>query len=162
MPNWCLNKLTLTHKEPDMITKAVEAMCRGDFLNTFVPIAEDSTVVESSSTWGTKWDVGGDPDMVDDNYELNDTEVSFTFESAWTPPIKAYAKLEELGFEVLAYYWEPGNCFCGEYSDGNDDYYEIDGNSAWVAENIPSSIEEEFDMIEQMEMYEAEEDEEEE
>lgn len=154
MPNWCQNNLTLTHKDPDMITRAVEGIVRGDFLNTFVPLQDGSSVETSTKMWGTKWDVGGDPDMVDDEYELGDKEVSFNFQSAWTPPIAAYRKLEELGFEVLAYYWESGNCFCGEYSNGNDDYYEIDGDSAWVEANIPSSIEEEFDIVNTMSMWE--------
>ena len=157
MPNWCHNNLTLSHKDPDMITKAVEAMVSGDFLNTFVPIPEDSSVEVARQIWGTKWDVGGDPDMVDDRYELGDPEASFVFQSAWTPPIAAYKKFEELGFGVLAYYWESGNCFCGVYSDGDDEYYKIEGDSAWVKANIPSSIEEEFDIINIMAMWEEDE-----
>lgn len=159
MPNFCSNTLTLEHKDPDMITRAVEAMVRGDFLNTFVPIPDDAEqfVNNASAAWGTKWDVGGDPDNVEDDYELGDLEVTFNFQSAWSPPIEAYRKLEEQGFAVLAYYWEPGNSFCGEYSNGNNDYYDIDGDSAWVEENIPESIEEEFDIVNTMAMWEEDE-----
>lgn len=155
MPNWCSNKLTLTHEDPKMITRAVEAFICERLLSEFAPLSND-TVDEARSGWGTKWDVGGTADDIIEGGDLGDTEVTFMFDSAWAPPVNAYAKFEEQGFEVIAYYWEPGQQFCGEYTDGVNSYFEIEGDSNWVRENIPECIIDEFDMVEQMEYYEVE------
>ena len=37
MPNWCNNILTISHPDPAMMEKAVEAWNKGEFLQTFVP-----------------------------------------------------------------------------------------------------------------------------
>lgn len=154
MPNWCSNKLTLTHKDPAMITRAVEGFICERLLDEFVPLSS-KTVDDANRSWGTKWDVGGPPEDVEGG-DLGDHEVTFIFDSAWSPPVDAYSKFEEQGFEVIAYYWEPGNAFCGEYIGGVNYYYNIEGDSKWVRENIPESIINEFDMVEQMEYYEVE------
>ena len=63
-----------------------------------------------------------------------------SFQSAWSPPVEAYRKMEELGFGISATYYESGCAFCGSYEEGCEDTYGIDGNSDWVKENIPSWI----------------------
>lgn len=40
MPNWCVNKLTLTHSDRKMITRAVNAARNDALLNEFVPVPE--------------------------------------------------------------------------------------------------------------------------
>ena len=77
------------------------------------------------------------------------------------PPIAAYEKLVGLGFEVEAMYYEPGVSFCGEWNNGEDLYYQIEGNSEWVRENIPEHIDEAFGISEGMEAWEEEEENEE-
>ena len=69
-----------------------------------------------------------------------------SFDSAWAPPINAYIALEQLGFQVRAYYYEPGMQFCGIYGDGYDDYYELGSyeNSTVVAESIPEVLDDMF------------------
>lgn len=58
--------------------------------------------------WGTKWDIGS---------YLFEAEglLNFTFDSAWSPPIKAFDKVAadypELEFELR--YYEMGSCFAG-------------------------------------------------
>mgnify|MGYP003339928972 CR=1 FL=1 len=66
--------------------------------------------------WGTKWDI-----ELDDKYVSQDGKmVQITFNSAWSPPIEAYEKLKELGFEIYALYFEPGMSFAGVWDDGED------------------------------------------
>lgn len=58
---------------------------------------------------------------------------------------------------VDACYYEPGMGFCGRWtSDSGDDYYNIEGDSDWVVENIPPYINEMFDISGNMEMWEDE------
>jgi hypothetical protein len=160
MPNWCQNNLTLTHDEPAMIKKALEAFQQGNFFNELVPRPaeeEDNWYNWNIDNWGTKWDVGRDGDVGD----VNDTMISLNFDSAWSPPIAGYEKLEELGFTVEGYYYESGCAFCGLYACGVDDCYGIDGDSDWVVENIPSEIDEMFAISENMDMWEQDQAEEE-
>jgi hypothetical protein len=50
------------------------------------------------SEWGTKWDIGRDSAYGDEAEIENGECLKIFFDSAWSPPIKAYEKLEELGF----------------------------------------------------------------
>ena len=108
------------------------------------------------ANWGTKWDItssgNGDPAVGDDGL----TE-QFSFDSAWSPPLEFYKKMEEMGFTVDAFYYEPGCAFCGRYSEGVDDYHDIRGNSDWVEKNIPEAIVEMFAISDNMSMWEQEE-----
>ena len=87
---------------------------------------------------------------------VNENELTTTFSSAWAPPTGAYAKLQDLGFEVVAYYYEPGMCFAGIYDENGDDFYNIDGSSESVRENIPQVLDEMFNISENMAEYEDE------
>ena len=174
MPNWCSNSLSLSHTDPAMIKKASDALKAGDFLKTFFPIPEElqNTVspapdgavsVNYNGTeytdwymfcvneWGTKWDVEsyGEPDITDDGLTLN-----CGFDSAWSPPVQAYRKLEEQGFQVEALYYEPSMGFCGEYIDGSEETYELSGNADDVDAEIPAHINEAFAIAENMRMWE--------
>lgn len=103
--------------------------------------------------WGTKWDItadgNGEPALSEDG-----RSVQFSFDSAWSPPLGAYEKLEELGFRVEAFYYEPGCAFCGRYADGVDDYYELRGTSDEVEKQIPQELDEMFAIVENMAMWE--------
>ena len=104
------------------------------------------------SEWGTKWDVHGEgrPAVME-----GDTLI-LSFDSAWSPPIDAYKKLEEMGFEVWATYYESGMMYCGAWGKGLDEYIDITGNSDWVVENVPKYIDEEFCISEDMANWEEE------
>lgn len=108
------------------------------------------------ANWGTKWDItsdgNGEPAVGDDGLS-----VQFSFDSAWSPPVGFYGKMEELGFTVDAFYYEGGMGFCGRYSEGDDDYHEIKGNSDWVDANIPQEINDMFAISENMSTWEEEE-----
>jgi hypothetical protein len=182
MPNWCDNSLTLTHDDPAMIKRAVRAFENSTFLNEFIPCPKELSDTTSGSygdkeeqamlmakqesnvknygystwydfaigEWGTKWDVGcGDINKIDKN------NVKFYFQSAWSPPVEAYRKLEEIGFEVNAFYYEPGVNFAGQYYDGEDDCYDLSSmDSEQVKEELPEEIDEEFNISEQMKEWE--------
>ena len=184
MPNWCNNTLTLEHEDPAMIARAKAAFLDGRLLAEFIPVPEDLQIVAGSvgdpveqakliedtnrnlevhgygnwydfcvNEWGTKWDVGGDDGVLNDF----DGGIIVSFDSAWAPPTTAYAKLEELGFKILAMYYEPGMAFAGVYEDGMDDYYEYGGlDSAGIAEQLPVELDEAFGISESAAEWEAE------
>ena len=110
----------------------------------------------SVANWGTKWDIGrdGSPTML--IKDIKNKAVTFSFDSAWCPPIGAYEKLVDMGFSITAYYFEGGMGFCGIWENGSDDYYSIEGNSDWVLNNIPPSINQHFAISENMAEWEAE------
>lgn len=186
MPNWCNNSLILTHENPEMIARAVAAARAGKLCETFVPCPQDlhdavsvcgsySNPVQqaeleqtraaniekygyptwyewSINNWGTKWDPEIHSVTRDDA-----NNVRMTFDSAWCPPIEFYQKLEEQGFIVEAYWFEPGMNFCGKWEDGCEDNYQIEGNSEWVENNIPRDIDEQMAISESMALWEDEE-----
>ena len=188
MPNWCNNNLTLEHDDPDMIRRAHEAIERGELLNEFIPVPEDLQIVAGRvgdgdeqkelerktaenvekygygnwydycvGEWGTKWDIGeqGCSDVHPDGKMMH-----ASFDSAWSPPINAYEKLEQRGFRDNAMFYEPGMAFAGSYADGNCDDFEISGMSADDIERDYPELDEAFGISECMREYEAENEEE--
>jgi len=182
MPNWCMNTLTLEHEDPAMIARAKAAFAESKFLHEFVPVPlcltetmsgshsdpEMQAALEKSqqdnlnaynyktwydfcvAEWGTKWDVDGEAQDIPGGLVLS-------FDSAWAPPLNAYARLIEQGFKVYAMYYEPGMCFAGVWDNGEDDYYEYgDMNSDEAAETLPPELDEAFCISESMAEYEAE------
>jgi len=180
MPNWCSNSVVLKHEDPTFVARAREAASTG-LLQEFIPVPKDlmETVAGSFgdaeqqkeleiqtayniknygysnwydfciSEWGTKWDVSGEVQDIDGGVMLN-------FDSAWSPPIEAYSKLKSMGFYVEAFYYEPGVGFCGSWFDGDEDHYDIQGNSEWVTANVPEYIDEAFGISENMAQWEEE------
>lgn len=183
MPNYCNNNLKLHHADPAMIERAAKAFQEHRLLEEFVPVPPElkETMAGSYgdgykrelheftqqlnrkyfghanwydfcvSEWGTKWDVGGD-----DSYLSRDTpnEISMGFESAWSPPIYAYEKLQALGFQVTAYYWEPGMGFCGRFDSDGDYYLEGIGDAKDAAKRIPKDIDDEMHIVADLESWE--------
>lgn len=192
MPNWCDNTVEIYHKDPAMLERVRSAFNEGKLLNEFVPVPEDLHIVagrvgddsdpkqiqlqESEernrglygytnwydfcvSEWGTKWDVGGD------GAEAQDIPggLMLSFESAWAPPLNAFEKMLDLGFEIRAMYYEPGMGFAGIWDNGDDDFYEYGGmNSTQIAEELPGVLDEAFGISESAAMWEEENREEEE
>ena len=178
MPNWCNNTLRLTHEDPKMIARANDALARGEFFNEFVPVPKELFETAASSAtdekltnanikkfgyaswydfcineWGTKWDT--DCHSVD-TYEEHPNTLETVFDTAWAPPIQFYEKLERLGFQVEAKYYESGMCFAGIYTEGLDDYYELSGMSAAeVEQKIPEELDAEFGISDTMYQWEA-------
>jgi len=188
MPNWCNNNLTLEHDDPAMIQRAFDALERGEFLNEFIPVPADLQITSGYlgngdeqkelerktaenrekygygnwydycvAEWGTKWDVGGQgqSDIHPDGKMLHTA-----FDSAWSPPINAYEKLERLGFRVNALYYEGGMAFAGCYGDGGDEELNLEGLNADDIERDHPELDEAFGISESMREYEAEQQEE--
>jgi hypothetical protein len=82
------------------------------------------------------------------------------FDSAWAPPVRAYAKLEELGFRVEAQYYEGGMAFAGTYADGCDDEVNLEGLTADDIERDYPELDECFGISESIREYERENEEE--
>ncbi len=188
MPNWCNNNLTLEHDDPAMIKRAYDALERGEFLQEFCPVPEDLKDTVSGSVsedqreaheaqqkrnvekygyanwydycvaeWGTKWDCGeqGASDIHPDGRMLH----TF-FDTAWSPPIGAYEKLEQLGFRVNALYYEGGMAFAGSYGEYGDSELNLEGMSADEIEQNYPELDEAFSISESIREYEAENEEE--
>lgn len=166
MPNWCMNDITIRHRDPEMVKRAADAMTRGEFLQEFLPCPQELREHQAPqtdpelaqqfverfghsdwynwqvNTWGTKWDIGGE----DSDVQCEGDTVTARFDSAWAPPISAYERLCEQGFEIDAFYWEPGMAFCGRFqgsSDGTDDDYREYSDE--TADTVREAIGEELD-----------------
>ena len=143
MPNWCSNNLALSHENPDMISRAKKAFEEGNFFNEFVPLPEDQKenwYDWHCEHWGTKWDVANQFIGLETPKELE-----LGFDTAWSPPVPFYKKLEEMGFTVSADYKEEGMSYIGEYSDGADVCYEYDfSNDDW-RDDLPEHIVEQLE-----------------
>jgi len=103
------------------------------------------------ANWGTKWDVGhasehGEPP------ELKDNVLTVNFDSAWAPPVDAYETLHEMGFQITAYYWEPGLCFGGKWENGMDEHYP--DISSENVDTIPQDLNEIMGISENLELWE--------
>jgi len=144
MPNWCSNCVTIKSDDKELVAKviaAAESSRENDFFSKFVPMPESESdwYGWNVTNWGAKWDTG--VNIVDQS----DTEIVLSFDTAWSPPIAFYMALEEMGYEVEVYYYEPGMGFAGIYRDGNDDYYEYAGfTSDEILEMLPSELDEAF------------------
>jgi len=77
--------------------------------------------------WGTKWDIGYDNGYENNPYDETPNGFTAYFDSAWSPPVDAYYKLEEMGFKIEASYYEGGCDFIGEFIDGEDYTYKTEG-----------------------------------
>jgi len=130
MPNWCMNKLTISHTDSSMVDRFEKAYNLGKACEEFLPLPEGENWYNwQINNWGTKWDIGAEMGTDREEYHgLKATrvgnEVSCSFDSAWSPPVGLYDKLVELGYDVKASYWEPGMAFCGIWNDGADNYVE--------------------------------------
>jgi hypothetical protein len=154
MPNWCDNTLEVTHTDPKMIERLMDAFNDARLCEEFIPSPNGEWNYDFSvNNWGTKWDVGGE----EGGYaESTQTNARMSFQSAWSPPMGLYPVLESLGYTVRAMYYEPGVGFAGVYEDGQDDCYDLDGTSAEVKEQIPQELDEAFGITESMAEFEEE------
>jgi hypothetical protein len=185
MPNWCNNYLELEHEDPAMIERAKKAFADGRLLAEFVPVPESLHIVAGRvgdpdeqkkleedtarniathgygnwydfcvNEWGTKWDVGGEGDQATQD---SPTDICMNFDSAWAPPIAAMEKFQDLGFKVKLIYWESGMCYCGLFDENGDDYMDYTDMSAKeVAESINPEVDECMCIVENLEEWEEE------
>jgi hypothetical protein len=189
MPNWCNNNLTLTHEDPAMITRAKEALDRGEFLQEFIPVPQDLKDTMSGSYGDTekqaeleaqtkrnveKYGAGNWYDFCVNEWGTKwdvggdgQTDIHpdgrmlhTSFDSAWAPPVRAYDKLVELGFGVNAMYYEGGMCYAGSYDEYGDQEINLEGMSADEIEQNHPELDECFGISESIREYESENEEE--
>lgn len=133
MPNWCYNSLTISHDDPEMMDRLVEHAKAP--LQELIPCPHDPETSDKwydwrVNNWGTKWDI-----ELQNMQDIDSNTISATFDSAWSPPIEAYRKLESMGFTIDAFYYEGGMCFAGRYTNGNDKSVEYSfSNENWSDE----------------------------
>lgn len=120
MPNWCNNIVTFRHEDPTQITKIVDAINGAGLFQTFVPIEGEIDREKAIANWGTKWDVATEDVTVN---PLDEHGINLVFNTAWSPPLEFYREMVNLGFDVDAYYFEPGMAYIGQWLNGADDYY---------------------------------------
>ena len=145
MPNWCMNGITLRHADPAMIDRVIKG--KDSLLMEFIPTPTPLVETTAGSF--------GECEREDDN------TVRASFDSAWAPPVDAYIKLLALGFEIEAFYYEPGMGFVGKFTgdaeDYNDEYYEYSGEtSETVREAIGPELDDYFGISEEMAQWEEE------
>ena len=151
MPNWCMNRLTVSHSDSSMMDRFQKAYNAGKTCNEFIP--KPDNIGEGwfdwcIDNWGTKWDIGADIGTDhEERYGLKatrvDNEISCSFDSAWSPPVGLYSELVDLGYNVKATYWEPGMAFCGIWDNGADHYCDYTSKDM-----IPVALWNEYDMAE--------------
>ena len=149
MPNWCNNTVQITgpNKEIKKIKKAIEA---DGFLQYLYPMPEvlEGTTADGSknealikqtgasdwydwrtSNWGTKWEVNRDysnPEITEFSEQSEgESQLVWSFDSAWSPPIGAYEHFLDKNSDVsiFATYYEPGCDFMGVWDSGDDRCY---------------------------------------
>jgi hypothetical protein len=136
MPNWCVNNVTFSHDDPNKIVELKNAAQEGKLFEYFVPYDGEWDIFWCSENWGTKWDASN----IDIQHE-DENSVDLWFETAWSPPIAFFNKLEEQGFNVSATYDEEGMAFIGEYSTENgDECYEYDFNDENWRDGLSPSL----------------------
>ena len=125
MPNWCSNTLTI-RGDVETLSQLKPVLEKGEgLLEAIKPIGEweYGNAVEA---WGTKWDVSTEGLEFIDHGD-GTAEISGYFDSAWAPPVDAFAALAEDwdSCYIELKYFEPGMGFVGVYdSEGGDAYYE--------------------------------------
>jgi hypothetical protein len=161
MPNWCQNVATINHEDKEKIdaienelNKEKDDVALFQMLRPRPADQEENWYSWNCENWGTKWDASVyDFDRVDDN------TIKINFDTAWGPCVALYENLDSEGYEVDAFYHEEGMAFCGRYAYGADDHYEYsDMDSAAVQYEIPSEIDEMFNISEMMQERESEDD----
>ena len=151
MPNWCNNNITITgpNKIIDKIDKIVaEEGSEGNLLQYFYPMPKgllDTTADGSkrkklqkkyghddwyswaTENWSTKWDINEFHGIKRIELGIDESEISFGFDSAWAPPLGAYEHFlnENSNVTIRATYFEGGCDFMGIWDNGIDDCWTI-------------------------------------
>ena len=158
MPNWCYNAVTMSHDDTSKID-ALEKVLQDEKGEPFQHLRPNPTgewdYGWSCENWGTKWDVS-----VQDWERDGDNTITMNFDSAWSPPVTLYEYLESEGWSVRAMYHEPGMGFAGKFEDGYDDYYDYDYTDRDQVENLPEDILDFTNAMDDLENWEAEQEEE--
>ena len=156
MPNWCDNTLNISNADKSKIDALETELKKDDaeilkFLRPYEGEWDYGWCVEN---WGTKWE-----SRIIDFDRADDNEITVYFETAWGPPTVLYQYLYELdeGWDIEAFYHEPGMCFAGIWRDGGEDHYEFsDMTAEEIEEELPSELNEMYGISEWKREWEEE------
>lgn len=187
MPNWCDNQVTITgpNKIIDRIEKITKEEDSKDGLLQFMhPMpaelrdttadgSKDKAMIEKTGysdwyswavdNWGTKWEVcefyGVDRNHLNDS--LDESTISFSFDSAWSPPIGAYEQflVDNENCALVARYYEGGCDFMGIWDNGDDRCYQpsnYKSDDKFFDNGDGKEIDDYFGITESMAEWEAE------
>lgn len=154
MPNWCENYITITgdKRSISVIKDALESIKDGNESSVFkvlVGIKPEVTFKDYDSGewydanvnyWGTKWDVC----YTDCNFEFEDTCITMTPSTAWSPPVNFGVALAKMYNVTVTLIYSEGGCgFAGrtivspdgemevEDYDYDEGTYKFDNESFW-------------------------------
>jgi hypothetical protein len=187
MPNWCNNNISISGPTETIKELWEDANADDTYglLNAIKPIPEalrdtvkgtgeeEQTVFVdgcnnwydwSVKNWGTKWDVSTEGLEFTDNGDGTAT-IEGWFESAWAPPIEAYNTFcdDMDNCSLEASYHEPGMDFAGFYRNNEDEFFDgisehLDNNEPDLWSPLARELDEEYGIMEQIEMWREEED----
>lgn len=137
MPNWCNNYATVYGSKDEIkkIADILDANPNGYLFESLVGI--DPTVSREEydegkwydsncEYWGCKWDVSIRSACID----VNDEEITLSFETPWSPPLNFFQEMaKKYNVVINVLYDEPGNDFAGEADidrEGNIDNREYE------------------------------------
>ena len=178
MPNWCYNVVNIVHSNPAMMDKLEDGANGDGVLQALIPCPAELLDGELTTSygdadkqrevdrlreaafqkhgyaswydwcvenWGTKWD------LCEVSIERHDEHrATLNFDTAWSPPLAAYEKLMEMGFEIEAFYYEPGMSFAGIWENGTDDLFEGIEGSKDAEDRLPDVLNEMFNISESL------------
>jgi hypothetical protein len=185
MPNWCNNRVVISHEDTAKLEALVAAVKEGKFCNHVIPVPEDLQITagflgdtdaqkelerktaENLKKYGagnwydfctSRWGTKWDVDPYDPaDVKIENNTIEFGFDSAWAPPVGIYEALVDDGFEVEATYYEPGMAFVGRWFNGDDECYEFGGETSdTVRDAIGEELDDEYGISESMREYEEE------
>ena len=115
MANICENWIKVSHDDPEMLKRFVEASQSDTIAQTFCPISEIN--IQSfgcladarMQLWGVRHDFGIE------EIKIKGNKISGKFETKWTTPVGVFEALSLWGFRVKACWQELGEHFIGEY-----------------------------------------------
>ena len=114
------------------------------------------------NNWSTKWDVNEFYGIRRIELGIDESEISFGFDSAWAPPIGAYENFlnENSNVSIKASYYEGGCDFMGIWDNGQDDCYspsDYKSDDCFWKDGVGSTLDDTFNITESMAEYEEEE-----
>lgn len=188
MPNWTSNVITVKHSDPtrlDLIQSSTER--KVGVLQTLIPCPEELLNEELTTwghgaeeearkrlraemvakhgheswydwniaNWGTKWDLCETSfNRVDDN------TLEIHAQTAWSPPSAAFDAMVTMGYEVRALYCGEAYEYAGIWDNGVETNYNTTSGSQAAATSLPQELDEAFNIVEGLEEYERENEEE--
>lgn len=150
------NIVKLQHRDSALLDKAVFGFNNTGVLRALMPIPQElvldmelddvDTVRESNKIrFGYsdayefcigEWGCSRDIDSTFLKSEVIDGVAVLEFDTRLNPPFDVYDRLVELGFDVVAYYYEPRIGYCGIWDNGLDDFIDISRYSSTVVRSL--------------------------